>query len=707
MFHRWLIITFFTFCPLLSFAADDFSITSNLPQQAEYYFASSSMLTLQNIHGTCNPMNVQSVYIMDKPAFLQAGTGDWRIADNDSIHLNPGINRITIKTFSNPSGTGTPGSEGYIDVWYDRGQHSELSGIINNNTTLAAANGPWYITGEITIPSGITLEIQAGTTLFFQNGSRATIQQGGCLVAIGTISDQIYLTRHPEQSSRWRGIRFEQSTQDNIFSYVVMTFGDSASQMISVDQSRLTIDHMHWGSFSDKTILEVHHPQIHVSHSNFPSTEGVEGIHGADLSGTDYLILENNIFHPTTGYNDIIDFSNCKRPGPILEVYNNTFLGGSDDGLDLDGCDAHIEGNIFQNFHKGHSGSSTSNAIATGEYNGRTTDLVVVRNIFTNNDHAILLKEGCYMDAENNVFARSDIAAINFGEPERGVTPGKGAYFTGDIFFQNTATFENLAAQAGETNPEIAADRCIIESAFQSLGSSNMNVDPQFQDPENDDFKLEPESPARKSGPNGLDMGAFVPAGASISGEPSPITSSTSAVLQVGGPGITSYRYCLNDTLNTWTEEFDLATHPEISLENLTNGQTYRVYVQGKNSAGRWQQAPNYTVSKSWKVDITANVFGPSRQHPLRFELSGYPNPFNPLITLTYTLPNANRTQVTICDITGRMVTILYRGFQNAGIYSIRWNGTDMYGLPAASGMYMVSLKSGNQLKVKKIILLR
>ncbi len=52
------------------------------------------------------------------------------------------------------------------------------------------------------------------------------------------------------------------------------------------------------------------------------------------------------------------------------------------------------------------------------------------------------------------------------------------------------------------------------------------------------DVHLRPESPARGRGDNGVDMGPMIPSGASISGEPLPVTWRTSATLTVGGPDL-------------------------------------------------------------------------------------------------------------------------------------------------------------------------
>jgi hypothetical protein len=121
---------------------------------------------------------------------------------------------------------------------------------------------------------------------------------------------------------------------------------------------------------------------------------------------------------------------------------------------------------------------------------------------------------------------------------------------------------------------------------------------------------LLPGSPGIGTGPNGLDRGALVPAGASISGEPDSVTTNTSATLLIAGPGIYTYRWKLND--GPWSAEMRLtdsilitatmfSNATPISLTGLTNG-TYTVSVVGKNSAGSWQDTNSPTVSRTWTV---------------------------------------------------------------------------------------------------------
>ncbi len=127
-------------------------------------------------------------------------------------------------------------------------------------------------------------------------------------------------------------------------------------------------------------------------------------------------------------------------------------------------------------------------------------------------------------------------------------------------------------------------------------GIGNLSGDPQVD--VSGDFGLRPGSPAAGAGPNGVDMGARVPAGATISGEPNLVTRDTTATLIVGGPGVTRYRYRVNG--DPWSDEISVET--PIMLTGLADGD-YRVEAIGRNSLGLWQAEAAATNSRPWTVD--------------------------------------------------------------------------------------------------------
>ena len=513
------------------------------------------------------------------------------IPSGGSGTLRPGINRIKIEAFDGSNGMGNLLESEYIDVWYDDGDVSYISGTLTGDTILDAISGPWLVTNDLIVPDGTTLTIGAAATLFFEAGAGIEVQQGGRLIADGSRYERIRLTSVPGSGSRWDGIQFNRSMDNNRLCYIDMEYGDGLSQVINIDNTQLLIDNVTW-TRTDKNTLEVTHPYLIVRNSDFPDHDDEEGIYGHGLTGDEYLIIQGNTFGRSSGYQDVIDFADCRLPGPIIQVYDNVFLGGEDDGLDLDDADACIEGNLFMNF-LGGSGTGTANAVAADQ--GGYINLS--RNVFVNNMNAVLLKGGAQMFAGNNTFAEHANSAINFFES--GSNPGRGASLDGNIFWDNVDVFQNVNGQV-----EMVIDRSILPAEWHSYGVGNIDADPLFFN-SGTDFRLKAGSPAIGAGPCGLDMGAYVPAGAAICGEPEEITYRTDALLTVGGPHITHYKYSLDG--ESWSEELPVDT--PIVLNNLLNGRTYTVYAIGRNSAGSWQSEDQPTASSTWTVDTSYSKF--------------------------------------------------------------------------------------------------
>ena len=84
-----------------------------------------------------------------------------------------------------------------------------------------------------------------------------------------------------------------------------------------------------------------------------------------------------------------------------------------------------------------------------------------------------------------------------------------------------------------------------------------------------------------------------------------------------------------------------------------------------------------------------------------------YPNPFNPSTTISFSLADAGRITLSIVDLKGRRVATLVDDVQPAGDHSVVWNGREDSGRQAASGMYFVTLQSGDRVVTRKIALLK
>ncbi len=578
---------------VLSVIPQSLTITEAPASPSGYAYSTSNEIALS---GKANAVTTRRVAVNGQPAAWTAWQAIWTAS---RVLLSPGINRVTIQAFD---AADKEVERATIDVWYDTGATTaKAAGTLAADEVWTAVGGPYLVGGNIVIPAGVTLTIEAGTTVLFDASAGFTIQ--GQLDIRGTEHRHVRLTRLPGTTTKWAGLKFNGTLEDNRVSFADIEYANSAGVATNVQSSRVLLDHVTW-SGTNSSILNLVHARALVRDSVFPSISGTEPLHGSGLSGEEYVIFERCTFGTATGYNDIIDFTGGRRPGPILEFYDCTFLGGGDDALDLDGTDAYIEGSLFTGFRHQEGSDSSANGIATGASGSYSSQVTAVRNRFVGCDHAALLKEGCYLIAENNTYVNSVMAALNFGEPERNPprTPGKGAYIAASIFWNNAALFEDyFDASLPTYGPtDLVVDNCILPTPWHSLGQGNIDADPLFVDA--NDLHLQSMSPARGTGLWGLDMGAYVPSGAAVYGAPPAVTWRTQATLRVGGPGVTHYKYSLGDPNGPWSDEY--AVEVPIELTGLTGGSSYTVYVLGRNWAGRWQEQPN--ASRTWKVDTSS-----------------------------------------------------------------------------------------------------
>jgi len=590
---------------VLSQIPTELTATSTLPMSGALYQTTSNSGTLS---GYSNAIDTRAVTVNALPADWSAVDAQWTFDIAASgLTLNPGINRLKVQSYGDPNAIEDELEHEFIDIWYDTGTPTIFAGgTLASNTTFDLASSPWNVTSSITVPAGITLTIEPGVSVYFNTG--ASIIVNGRMVAEGTEYQRVRLSKVPGTATSWNGLLFINTLEDSRLSYIDMDYGDARGDSIYVSYGQLLIDNMTWPN-STQRALELLHPSLKVQNSVFHGIDG-EVIHGEYIEGSEYLTLENNVFQRGHTSGDLIDFLGAERPGPVFKVLDNIFMGGPDDGIDLDGTDAHVEGNIFMDFHKETTRETTSNCIATGlpQSGGENrTEITVARNIFYGADHGILLKEEAFATIENNVFVGMDIAAIQFNEigGTANMGPSDGADIDGNIFFDNADLFRNqFSPDPGQwPDPVITVNNSIIDTSMHYLGAGNIDADPSFVD-DDEDFRLMPRSAGIGTGPNARDMGAFPIAGATVSGEPGPITHQTTATLTVDGPGISHYQYQLKDNgvwSGGWSAEY--TTDTPIVLTGLQDGHSYTVYTKGRSIDDVWPGDPEGNPSHTWTVD--------------------------------------------------------------------------------------------------------
>lgn len=96
----------------------------------------------------------------------------------------------------------------------------------------------------------------------------------------------------------------------------------------------------------------------------------------------------------------------------------------------------------------------------------------------------------------------------------------------------------------------------------------------------------------------------------------------------------------------------------------------------------------DYIISPVSVDDHTAGPLQTSLQ-------AAYPNPCRGFSTIKYTVSQEADVTVSVYNIKGQLVRSLVRGSCKSGIYETVWDCKDRHGLPAADGIYVVSLDDG------------
>ena len=95
-------------------------------------------------------------------------------------------------------------------------------------------------------------------------------------------------------------------------------------------------------------------------------------------------------------------------------------------------------------------------------------------------------------------------------------------------------------------------------------------------------------------------------------------------------------------------------------------------------------------------------------QIPTRLALEqNFPNPFNPVTTLRYTVPEKEIVNISVYDMRGKLVKTLVNSFQSSGKKTVHWNGTDSRDNTVSAGLYLYKINAGIFSQTKKMILLK
>jgi len=161
----------------------------------------------------------------------------------------------------------------------------------------------------------------------------------------------------------------------------------------------------------------------------------------------------------------------------------------------------------------------------------------------------------------------------------------------------------------------------------------------------------------------------------------------------------TSYYLCADD-INGYSPAIDAGT---MDASILPIGYTIPQYdafgnnrVYGSGIDIGCYESPGYTGVED---DVVTAID--------TWQLSNYPNPFNPSTTISYSLPENSSVRVDIYNIKGQLVKTLVNQTMLAGTHSVVWDGKDDNGSVVSSGVYFTRIFSNGKSHTSKMLMMK
>ena len=161
------------------------------------------------------------------------------------------------------------------------------------------------------------------------------------------------------------------------------------------------------------------------------------------------------------------------------------------------------------------------------------------------------------------------------------------------------------------------------------------------------------------------------------------------------------------DNANWWTW---VSKDLNAVLPELTDQVVFRFLACDQNSGGLVEAAVDDFSIQSFTESVVAVEGEDDAATPVRhvFGLAqNHPNPFNPLTTISFSLPRSGQVELAIYAIDGRKVASLVNEPMAAGSHTVTWDGSDNRGQRVASGTYFYRLQADDEVATKRMVLVK
>ncbi|RJP66542.1 MAG: T9SS C-terminal target domain-containing protein [Ignavibacteriales bacterium] len=157
--------------------------------------------------------------------------------------------------------------------------------------------------------------------------------------------------------------------------------------------------------------------------------------------------------------------------------------------------------------------------------------------------------------------------------------------------------------------------------------------------------------------------------------------------------------------------ELTLTSGKEYLLSNINynQGDLLYFYFTYNDISGKTYTDPS--PNKFYNLNVGNSLISVKRMvdiFPTDYSLEqNFPNPFNLSTKIRFYTKDYEKAEVTVYDVLGQKVKIVFNGFTDAGQNTVTWNGDNNEGNICSSGIYFCNLRIAGRNLSKKMLILK
>ena len=163
--------------------------------------------------------------------------------------------------------------------------------------------------------------------------------------------------------------------------------------------------------------------------------------------------------------------------------------------------------------------------------------------------------------------------------------------------------------------------------------------------------------------------------------------------------------------LENWTEGNNApicADNPPYPVWNDWNATQRDLYITDANGNLVFHENITSGIPDNFLDQLQVLLDVARDNYPENFCIyQNYPNPFNPNTLIRYDLEQESFVNIAIHNMLGQKVKTLVNNLQSAGSKSISWDATNKKSESMPAGLYFYKIKIDQQIKIKKMTLLK